>query len=929
MSHRELSEAPDAAPVSGPFTVKEAARSLALSERTIRRAIQRGELGAAKRGKAFQISGDALARYRDQRARVSEDGAGPWLMLLPAPADPAAGAPSAEGPGDRGPVAFLPAPLTRFVGRERETAAIADLLRDDAARLVTLTGPGGVGKTRLALRVAAEVVPEFAAGAAFVPLAPVRSADLVLATIILALGVRTGEDKPPLDRLRTFLRERELLLVLDNFEHLTHAGPSLIELLVGCPRLTLLVTSRAPLRLTGERVVAVPPLALPALHGSGRHGADRSPLAEMAGVESVRLFVDRAQTATGDFRLTADNAAVVAAICEQSDGLPLAIEFAAARTALLSPEALLARLKRRLRLLTGGPRDQPDRLRTMRDAIAWSYDLLSPEERACFRRLAVFVGGCTIDAAEFVEGVPLRSGGVATLRGRHFVQGAPASPQGVKEHAGMTIRSPSPPSPPESAKRTTPPEPKAAPPALSSTLDLVQSLVDQAILQRQSDGADEPRFGMLETIREFGLEQLAASGEETALRDAHAAWCVTLAERAEPELAGPNQTLWVRRLEADLGNIRAALDWLAERGAVEDALRLAGAIGWFWSSAPYFEEARVRFDVLLALPGVERAPALLGKVLQSAGDVADWQGDQPRARAHYERALAIYRELDDRWRMAAMLRGLGSSAIDRGELDLASDLLEESLALAREVDNAWEEAAASNLLGTLAAIRGNFAEALPWHEEAAAGWRNLADTGHVVVALSSGGWAALLAREQERAAAAYHEALLIAVAGEDEWYIAWCIAGAGALTSLRGDPRLGIELLALGARERERIGVPLRPRTQDFLDAITADLRTRIGDDAFQVAWHVGRALCIADATARAFAMLAAVNVREPAPHGLTRRERDVLMLLVDGQSDKEIAQALFISPRTASSHVAAILAKLGADSRTAAVTLAHRERLV
>jgi non-specific serine/threonine protein kinase len=449
------------------------------------------------------------------------------------------------------------------------------------------------------------------------------------------------------------------------------------------------------------------------------------------------------------------------------------------------------------------------------------------------------------------------------------------------------------------------------------------------VLQRQSDGADEPRFGMLETIREYGLEQLAASGEETAARDAHGAWCVSFAERVEPQLAGPEQGRWVRRLEAELGNIRAAHEWLARRGDAQASLRLAGAIGWFWSSAPHFEEARALFDAVLAMPEVERFPAALAKVLATAGDIADWQGDQPRARAHFERALTLYRAVDDRWHTASMLRGLGSSAIDRGELELASDLLDESLALAREVGHDWEAAAATNLLGTAATIRGDFLGALARHEAAAAGWRALGDLGHVVTALTSGGWVALLARESARAAAAYREALQLAAEGEDAWYVAWCVTGAGGLAAAQGDHRLAAALFAAGIEERERLGVLLRPQTRDALQRMIAATRGRLGEREFTAARERGRALSMGEAAEQAMAVFAAVAPPTAAPFGLTRRERDVLRLLAEGQSDKEIADALFVSRPTASKHVAAILDKLGVTSRAAAVAIALRHDIV
>ncbi len=521
----------------------------------------------------------------------------------------------------------------------------------------------------------------------------------------------------------------------------------------------------------------------------------------------------------------------------------------------------------------------------MRDAIAWSYDLLSPDEQALFRRLAVFVGGCTIEAAEDVGGRPAGLGG------------------------------------------------RFAPLSSPSILDLMQRLIDQAVVQRLGDGNGETRFGMLETIREYGLEQLAASGEEGGVRTAHADWCIALAERAEPELTGPQQGAWVQRLEMELGNIRAAHDWLADQGDAERSLRLAGAIGWFWSSAPYFDEARARFDAILAMPGVEQVPAALAKVLCSAGDVADWQGDQRRVRAHYERALAIYRELGDDWHAAGMLRGLGSSAIDRGELDLAITLLEESLLLAREVQNEWEAAAATNLLGTTLSMRGDLTGAVTRHEAAAEIWRRLGDTGHVTTALASGAWVALRAREWHRAATAYSEVLALASTGSDTWYVAWSVIGAGGLAAGQESHQRAVELLAAGTAERERLGAPLRPQVQEVLDGIIATTRRRLGGAVFASAWEAGRVLAIEAAAAIAQDIFAAI---EPAldqlattAYGLTRRERDVLRLLVDGQSDREIADALFVTRRSASKYVSAVLGKLGVTSRTAAATVALRDSLV
>jgi non-specific serine/threonine protein kinase len=869
---------------------KEAATRLGVSERTIRRAIKHGRLAATKHGRRYVITSDALDRYRHEREWSESNATRPRLALLTFP--------SMERPRSA-----LPAPLTLFVGREREIAAVSELLRREDVRLVTLTGPGGAGKTRLSLRVAHELQTRFADGAAFVPLAAVHDAELVPSTLALALGVRGGEERPPPERLLGYLCDRDMLLVLDNFEQLMDAGPPLVDLLVNAPRLKILVTSRSPLRLSGERVFAVPPLALPERPSSNRDDVSQTSLSNLAAVESVRLFVDRAEAATANFVLNAENAPAVAAICERADGLPLAIELAAARTALLSPAALLERLDRQLPLMTGGPRDQPSRLRTMCDAIAWSHDLLTPEERVLFRRLAVFVGGCTVAAAEAVGGDAFGLAG-----------------DGLMGHRGESDEAVAP-------LPAVPPFPlsEASPPPI---LDLLQRLVDQAVLVRLNDGGQEPRVGMLETIREFGLEQLAASGEEEATREAQAAWFLALAERAEPELAGPDQAIWVQRLEADLANIRAALDWLSARGDAERALRLAGAMGWLWSTAPYLEEARQRFDALIALPGAEEAPAALAKALASAGDVADWQGDQARTRAFFERALAIYRGLDDRWRMVSMLRGLGSSALDRGEPDLALSLLEESLTLARETGHAWEEAASINLIGTVVSARGDLSTALDHHEAAVEGWRRLGDTGHVTTALASAAWVALLSREWPRAISAYREALEIAVAGDDDWYISWCVMGAGGIAAGRGDPRHAAQLLAAGLAEQQRLDMPLRPHVQATLDQIITTLRPRLGEEAFAAASASGREMPIDAAITMAFETFVALEPepgRNASPYGLTRRERDVLRLMAEGQVDKAIADALFVSRATASKHVASILAKIGVDTRTAAVAIAIR----
>ncbi|MGH2530939.1 MAG: ATP-binding protein [Thermomicrobiales bacterium] len=450
----------------------------------------------------------------------------------------------------------LPAPVTPLVGRERETKDVQDLLLRDGVRMVTLTGPGGVGKTRLALDVATALESEFG-GVGFVSLAPIRAVDLVPSAIARSLGIRESGTQPLDERLRARLRDAHLLLLLDNFEHVEDAAPLIAELLVACPRIRALVTSRAPLRVSGEHEYPVPPLRVP-------ETPVRPAVADLARTEAVTLFCQRARAVRPDFVLHEANAAVVAEICRRLDGLPLAIELAAVHIKVLSPRDLLTRLTNRLQILVGGSRDLPARLQTMRDAIAWSYDLLSPEEQALFRRLSIFVGGCTLDAAKWVmaEG------------GKRKADATEAEGRGRKaesDDGSAAVR---------------------RPPSASDVLDGIASLVDKSLLRRTDQDEGEPRFEMLETIREYGVDQLAASGEETTARARHTAWYLALAERAEPELTGPEQISWLERLECEHANLRGALAWLSEGERAEQALRLAGALSHFWAVHGHWAEGR-------------------------------------------------------------------------------------------------------------------------------------------------------------------------------------------------------------------------------------------------------------------------------------------------------------------------------------------------
>jgi excisionase family DNA binding protein len=899
------------------LSAREAARLLGVHERTIRRAIRDGELTATKQGGSFHITAEELERYRERRAGLVRHRAGTRPHVLPATP-------------------------TSFIGRQDVVAEVAALLRRHDVQLLTLTGPGGTGKTRLALRVAADLAAKFADGITFVPLAAVHQAELVIPTIAQVLGVRETEDQPPRERLRSFLHDRELLLVLDNLEQVPGAAPDLGDLLAMCPRLTVLATSRAPLRLAGERVYPVPPLALPSRRRATVGGAsDLPPLDELARTEAVQLFVERATAASAHFKLGAENAPAVAAICERVEGLPLAIELAAARSRVLMPAELLNRLTPQLPLLAGGPADQPPRLRSMTDAIAWSYDLLSPTEQVLFRRLAVFVGGFTLESVEGVaaapQGVPLRSGGAGFASGGaggFTASGGVACGSGGEGGKENDAGLPRPSSPPEGAQRPAPPEAaqRLAPPERSDTpslLDTLTALVDQSLLQRVPGPGHETRFAMLETVREFGLERLAASGEEAIVRDAHADWCLAFAKRAEPELAGPDQHAWFDRLEAEHPNMRAALGWLQEQSDAERGLRLASWLSWFWSSRGYLREARAWFDHLLGMP---TSPATRGDGLLQAITILQWQGEDERALALNEEALRIFRELGDQLNAAYALRSRASIVIDRGDHDHAAALLAESSEVLLTGGRRWDRPFALYLAGRVAAVAGKSAQAASCFAEAAEAFRKVGDHSYVAAALAQQGAAAIGSGDARTARAVYAAALELAHERNEPIWVAASLAGAAHLAHASGDPAAAARLLGAAAAIREAIG-----ERDQLDDGLTDAVRSALGDERYAAEWRLGLHLPETQAIAEARAILAGSTRRARSlgrertrrQQPLTVREREVLRLLVEGLADKEIATVLGISRSTVSDHVASIRAKLGVPSRAAASALAVRGGLL
>ena len=487
----------------------------------------------------------------------------------------------------------LPAQPTPFIGREQEVAAVEHLFCREEVRLLTLTGPGGVGKTRMALQVAAELREVFPDGVYFVNLAPIRDPRFVVPTIAQALDLKEIAEQPLLDLLKAFLQGQQLLLLLDNFEQVVSAAIEVAELLAACPQLKVLVTSRMVLHVQAEQEFAVPPLSVP----DPRHLPDVVALSQY---EALALFIQRAQSVKPEFQLSNANAQAIVEICQHLDGLPLAIELAAARIKLLHPQALLVRLSQRLSVLTSGAQDVPERQQTLRNTIAWSYNLLDAQEQRLFRRLSVFVDGCTLEAIEAVC---------------------------------MTLGD-----------------------ETGSVLDAVASLIDKSLLQQTEQEGEEPRFVMLETIREYGLEVLAASGEMEAVRQAHSAYFLRLAETAEPALEGPHPANWFGWLEREHDNLRAAMHWFLERDEGAMALRLGCALWWFWNSRGPASEGRAFLEQ--ALTSSERvAEDVRAKALYVVGNFAARMGDFDQAKAFCKESLALFQETGKRWDMCLAISG--------------------------------------------------------------------------------------------------------------------------------------------------------------------------------------------------------------------------------------------------------------------------------
>jgi predicted ATPase len=620
----------------------------------------------------------------------------------------------------------LPTPRTVFIGRDREVGVVKELLLRDEVRLITLTGPGGIGKTRLGLQVAGAGAESFPGGVCFIPLAAVSDPALIPSIMAQALGMRETGREVTIASLKEYLHDlsTNLLVFFDNFEHLLAAATAVGELLTIAPKLKLLVTSRAPLHVYGEYEFPVPSLALPDLRST-------MSLQALSKNSAVALFLERASAVKPNFELTEENALAVATICTRLDGLPLAIELAAARIKLLSPSAMQARLESRLQLLTGGAKDLPVRQQTLRGTIDWSYDLLSKAEQALFRRVAVFFSGCTLEGVEAVCN--------------------------TKQDLELDV------------------------------LEGMASLVDKSLVQQIEGTQGESRFVLLDTVREYGLERLAASGEEFATKRAHAAYCLVLAEESASQAADPALREWVGLFEVEHDNFRAALEWLTNTGNADWGLRLGAALFQFWEMGEHLTEGRDRLGKLLKLEGATARSNSRARTLFAAGVLAGEQGDYATACALTEESLDIARELNDARGVGIALNALAAHARDRGNLEASRSLFEQSLAVWRDLGDRVVVARSLSNLANVVKLQGDYGLARSLYEECLSIFRELGDRTGMAWSLNYEGDVAHEQGDDAVARALYEQSLTIFRELGDKWGMAGCLIDLASLARDHGD----------------------------------------------------------------------------------------------------------------------------------------------
>lgn len=819
-----------------------------------------------------------------------------------------------------------PEPLTSLVGRNHEIQHITGLLGRPGTRHLTLSGPGGIGKTRLALHLAQTVTADFPDGVHFIDLAALTDHALVPHAIAAGVGLTAAE--PIEDELAAYFAPRAALLILDNFEHLIPAGPLVPRLAAACPDLVILVTSRERLGTTGEQVIAIAPLALP------RPGEPPT-VSRIIGSPAVQLFVERAAAARPGFALSEENAADVAAICRGLDGMPLAIELAAARVSHLAPAQLAAHVGGMLPLLSDGASDLPPRLRTMSDAVRWSYDLLAPEEQAFFRRLAVFAGGCTVEAAT----------------------AAGWSPFQIASTAGA--------------------EPTAGAASEIETILRLASLTDKSLLRLVAPGGGEARYVMLEPVREFGLAELAARREERATRLAQGHYLLAYADRVRLESRGTDPAAWLQHLEAEQDNIRAVLRWLLDQNPAEGtlALEICNQVANFWLWRSQWSEAKSWLSRALAQAGdtvsepVAEACLNLGHVeVGSAGDSFRW----------YERGLAVARALGHERGIAVLLSCLGMTAEQMGNYAAARDYLTECLARSEALADDFGVAQASFHLGVVAGRMGEIEPGKAHLDHARGLWEQLGDVASIAFTIVELGrlyrlqgrldeaadlldWSlarleqtgishaqgpahyergeVALARGDVRAAQAeFREAIrLLRGAGIIHTQFAAAVDGLARIV-LAERPDAAVQAFAAIAAWQHRTGFRAAPGEEQVRDQAMADGKRLLGADRYAVMWERGRRGTLTAASdlvatievAVAAPAAAPVPARRTGPgvERLTRQEQRVLCLVVDGLSNQQVADALSITVRTAANHVTNILGKFSVDNRTQAAAVAFRNNM-